>query len=192
MGENNRQEREFYRTEASLQFFWGPDTLAGRQAMIMDSQMWDSQSQLESAARLILDDEGGDSPAMRPLFTVIRWLDFKLDLILQHLRSRDQAENFPGQGATSDLSGSGFGVSGPIDAEPGQRILVCLALPDMPSRPIFALGEVVRTGEHDAAGQAAAGVHFLEIAEADRERVIRFTFAQQRRLLAQRNQGDQE
>lgn len=192
MSENSRQEREFYRTQANLQFFWGPDTLAGRQAMTMDSQIWDGQSQLESAARLILDDESADSQADHLLLTVIRWLDFKLDVILHHLRARDQATNFPGQGTTSDLSGSGFGVAGQIEAEPGQHILVCLALPDMPSRPIFALGEVARSSGEEAGGQASTGVRFLEIAEADRERVVRFTFTQQRRLLAQRNQGGQE
>ncbi|MFH1034734.1 MAG: PilZ domain-containing protein [Pseudomonadota bacterium] len=189
MSDNYREGREFFRTEARLPVFWGPDTLAARQAMAMDTEMWDNQSQLESAARQVLED-GSVPESMRPLLTVMRWLDFKLDLILHHVRNREQAAHFPGRTFTTDLSGSGFGVAGPMDLEAGGRVLVSLALPDAPSRPIFALAEVVRAGAEELSHGAAAAVRFVDIAESDRERIIRYTFAQQRRLLAQRNQGD--
>jgi len=191
MNDQFREEREFFRTSAGVLVFWGPDTLAGRQAMAMDSEMWDNQSQLEAAARQVLDD-GSAQESLRPLLTVLRWLDFKLDLLLHHMRNREQATFFPGRDTTTDLSGSGFGVVEPLGVEPGTRILISLALPDEPSRPVFALGEVVRASQENQSQGAAAAVRFLEIAESDRERVIRFTFTQQRRLLAQRNQGDQD
>jgi hypothetical protein len=189
MSESNREEREFFRTAARLPVFWGADTLAARQAMAMDAEMWDNQSQLEGAAHQAFED-GAVPESLRPLLTVMRWLDFKLDLILHHVRNREQAAHFPGRAFTTDISGSGFGVAEPLGLESGGGILVSLALPDAPSRPIFALGEVVRLGEEDMSHGAAAAVRFVDIAESDRERIIRYTFAQQRRLLAQRNQND--
>jgi hypothetical protein len=189
MSENFREGREFFRTEAHLPVFWGPDTLAARQAMAMDAEMWDNQSLLEGAARQVLEDGSGPE-ALRPLLTVMRWLDFKLDLILHHVRNREQATHFPGRTFTTDLSGSGFGVAEALPFEAGGRVLVSLALPDAPSRPIFALAEVVRAGEDELSHGASGAVCFVDIAESDRERIIRYTFAQQRRLLAQRNQGD--
>jgi hypothetical protein len=189
MSESFREAREFFRTQARLPVFWGPDTLAARQAMAMDTEMWDNQSQLEGAARQVFED--GQVPEnLRPLLTVMRWLDFKLDLILHHVRNREQAAHFPGRTFTTDISGSGFGVTDPLGQETGARILVSLALPDAPSRPIFALGEVVRAGEEDLSHGAVAAVCFEDIAESDRERIIRYTFAQQRRILAQRSQGE--
>lgn len=191
MSDNPREEREFFRTAAGIMVFWGPDTLAGRQAIALDSKMWEGQGEMEAAARKALQDDKGPE-ALRPLLSVMRWLDFKLDMILHQIRLHEQAAHFPGRATTTDISGSGFGLAEPLGLEAGSRILVSLALPDEPSRPITALGEVVRAAEADLALGAAAAVRFLEIAEADRERLIRFTFNQQRRLLAQRNQGEQE
>ncbi|MBI5522377.1 MAG: PilZ domain-containing protein [Desulfarculus sp.] len=191
MTDNHREEREFFRTAASLMVFWGPDTLAGRQALALDSKLWEGHGEMEAAARKALEDEKAPE-ALRPVLSVMRWLDFKLDLILHQMRLREQAAHFPGRATTTDLSGSGFGVAEPLGVEVGSRVLVSLALPDEPSRPVTALGEVVRAGEADLAHGAASAVRFLDIAEIDRERLIRFTFNQQRRLLAQRNQGEQE
>jgi len=186
MSETAREEREFFRTTAGVMVYWGPDTLAGRQAIALDSKMWGGHGELEAASRMALED---DKPpeALRSMLSVLRWLDFKLNMLLNQMRMHEQAAHFPGRATTTDISGSGFGVAEPLGVEVGGRILVMLALPDEPSRPITAVGEVVRAGEADAS--AAAAVRFLDIAETDRERLIRFTFNQQRRLLAQRNQG---
>lgn len=190
MSDNPREEREFFRTAASLMVFWGPDTIAGRQALALDSKLWEGQGEMEAAARKALEDEKASPEALRPLLSVMRWLDFKLDMVLHQMRLREQAAHFPGRATTTDISGSGFGVAEPLGLEVGNRILVSLALPDEPSRPVTALGEVVRAGEADLAHGASSAVRFLDIAELDRERLIRFTFNQQRRLLAQRNQGE--
>lgn len=189
MSDNSREEREFFRTAAGIMVFWGPDTLAGRQAIALDSKMWEGQGELEAAARKALEDDKSPE-SLRPLLSVMRWLDFKLDMILHQMRMHEQAAHFPGRATTTDISGSGFGVAEVLSVEVGGRILVLLALPDEPSRPITALGEVVRAGEADLVHGAASAVRFVDIAEADRERLIRFTFNQQRRLLAQRNQGE--
>lgn len=183
MSDNQRSDREYFRASANLRVFYGPDTMAGRQAMAMDSEMWLNQTQLEAAARQVLE-EAGVSEAERPLLSVLRWMDFKIDLVLHHLRLREHALHFPHQTMTTDVSGSGVGLQQNVALTVGEQVLQALYLPDNPSRPVYAVTEVVRVDENQPGARAA--LSFVEIAEGDRERVIRFGFAQQRRMLAQR------
>jgi c-di-GMP-binding flagellar brake protein YcgR len=139
---------------------------------------------LESAARQVVED-GAISDSLKPLLNVLLWVDFKIDLILHHLRNNEMTSHFPHLETTSDISGSGFGLTPGSKLKPGTRIVLTMTLPDAPSRPLFAVGEVVRCGDAKS-GEQAAAVQFIEISEADRERLIRFTFRQQRRELARR------
>lgn len=189
MNDTAREEREFFRTTAELLVFWGPDSLAGRQAMLLDAKLWEGQGELEAAAHQAMEDDKTPD-ALRPLLMVLRWLDFKMDMIMHQMRSHEQSAHFPGRARTTDVSGSGFGVAEPLGLEVGSRILVYMPLPDDPARPIMALGEVVRAGECDFGQGAAAAVRFVDILEANRERLIRYTFNRQRKMLAQRNQGE--
>ncbi len=190
MSQEEKSQREFFRAPAELTVLFGPDEPAGRQAMAMDKEMWQTQAQLESAAREILEGQGGDL-SYSPLLKVLRWLDFKLDLVLYHLRFREMAEHFPHQGTTLDISGTGLGFTGEELPRRGETILVCLLLPDSPARPILAVGEVVREGQ-DQQGRPVAAVNFLDIGEEDRERLIRFTFQKQRKQLAKRAEEEFE
>lgn len=183
MSESERSEREFFRAPAQLRVFYGPDTMAGRQAMAMDSEMWANQAQLEAAARQVMEDVSvADSD--RPLLSVLRWMDFKVDLVLHHLRLREHALHFPHNTLTTDLSGSGVGLRQNVALNVGESVLMALYLPDNPSRPVYSVAEVVRVEENQPGARAA--LRFGDIAESDRERVIRFGFTQQRRILAQR------
>jgi hypothetical protein len=187
MSEGERSEREYFRAPAQLRVFYGPDTMAGRQAMAMDAEMWANQTQLESAARQVLE-EAAVAEAERPLLSVLRWMDFKIDLALHHLRLREHALHFPHQAMTTDISGSGVGLKDNVALNVGETVLAALYLPDNPSRPVYAVSLVVRVEDNQPGARAA--LRFAEIAESDRERVIRFGFAQQRRILAQR-MGDE-
>ncbi len=183
MSEATPSEREFFRAKATLRVFYGPESLAGRQAMAMDGEMWSNQSRLEAAARQVMEEAGVDE-SHRPLLSVMRWMDFKLDLVLHHLRLREQQVHFPHQATTTDVSGSGLGLDSNQGLTVGQRAMLALYLPEDPSRPVYAVAEVVRVADLQYGAKAA--FRFLEIAESDRERVIRFGFDQQRRALAQR------
>jgi hypothetical protein len=191
MGDSSASDREFFRAAAALTVNYGPDTRQGRQALVMDQEVWETQAALESQARQIMEEEGvGDNE--KPLLKVLAWLDFKLDLVLYHLRSQDHKKHFPYQGSTTKISGSGFGLAEPCEMEPGSRVLVSIVLPDAPWRPVLALGEVVRSDAGtEAAGSAASAVRFVEISETDRERVIRFTFKKQRQELSRRTEEEQ-
>ncbi len=184
-----QSEREFFRAPASLYVFYGPESLQSRQAMAMDAGLLDTQSDLEAAARQIL--EGTEAPEnLRPIFKVLRWLDYKLDMILHQMRQADRQALFPRHLETVDISGCGFGISEAGDLKTGQRIILAMSLPDAPTRTIYAVGQVARVSEEQVGEkQAQAAVQFVEISDNDRERIIRFTFNQQRRLLANRAQG---
>ncbi|MFH1060931.1 MAG: PilZ domain-containing protein [Pseudomonadota bacterium] len=187
MTESDRSEREYFRAPARLRIVFGPDTMAGRQAMAMDTEMWVNQSQLESAARQVLED-ASVAEGERPLLSVLRWMDFKIDLVLHHLRLREHALHFPHQGMTTDISGSGVGLEDNVALTVGGSVLVALYLPDNPSRPVYAGADVVRVEANQPGAKAA--LRFKDLAESDRERVIRFGFTQQRRMLAQRMEDE--
>ncbi len=187
MNENNSSERQFYRTSVRLLVRYGTENESSRQAMAMDQEMWAMQSKLEEAAGAVWEKQSLSESVM-PLLDVIRWMDFKIDMILYHLRTREYDLHFPGKMNVVNISGSGLGVCGESDLTLGQRIILAINLPNSPWRPVYAIGEVVRADQPDDCDDNHIGINFVEIADSDRERIIRFTFEQQRRQLARRNQ----
>jgi hypothetical protein len=185
MSNGELAERDYYRTPARLNVKLGPDTDEGRRAMALDIELWQMQSGLESRANRIFEDLPVPEDS-KPLLDVIRWLDYKLDLVLYHLRDKELNRYFPDRTVTTDVSGSGLGLSGELSYREGDNILVSLTLPDSPARPIYICGQVVRSTAKEDARQVGMAVKFVEINELDRERLIRFNFRQQRRSLAQR------
>ncbi len=183
MGDSSASDREFFRASAELTVHYGPDTRGGRQALAMDHEVWGTMATLEEQARQIMEDENvGDDE--KPVLKVLRWLDFKLDMVLYHLRSQDQRQHFPYQGTTTDISGSGFGMVEPCELELGSRILMSITLPSAPWRPVMAVGEVVHS-DSIREGTLSA-VHFSDISDTDRERIIHYTFSKQRKELSRR------
>lgn len=186
MNGNPQSEREFYRTGARLPLRFGPDTHEGRRSMAMDSEVWKTQSELEEAARRALE-EGDKNPELAPLVSMLRYLDYKVDLILYQLRSAGIGDHFPHHTYTTDISGSGLAVRAHPNLHMDDQVIINLSLPDLPSRPIFAVAKVVRAGSGD---EGEAGLALLEISDTDRERLVRFTFAKQREELSRRSQEE--
>ena len=186
MGETT-SDREYFRAAAELTVHYGPDTRQGRQAMALEQEVWSTMAALETQARRIMEEDGV-SDEHKPLLKVLQWLDFKLDLVLYHLRSQEQRQHFPYQATTTDISGSGFGLAEVCELELGSRMILSLTLPDAPSRPVVAVGEVVRS--EPPGGGAASAVRFVEISDTDRERIIHFTFQKQRQEIARRSEEE--
>ncbi len=191
--EQQSDGRNFYRTTAKLTVRYGPDTAEARRAMAVDEELWRTQSNLEQAARNVLEMEGSAASDDATL-TVLRWLDFKLDLILYHLRLSQHELHFPYVTHTTDISGSGMGLADPQGLAVGDTILFVLELPDAPYRAIYGSAKVIWLKENPKPGEAPCAVQLVDISEVDRERIVRFTFQQQRRELAKRNEEavDQE
>lgn len=183
LDQDQNDGREFFRIAAEVQVFHGPDTAEARQAMAINRDMWDAQSRLEQAARAVMDMEGSLDNNM---LTVMQWLDFKLDLVLHQLRLSQHPLHFPTTTTTANLSGSGLGLAKAQGLAEGDNILLAVELPDAPYRAIYAAARVIWTAEPAGPGEVAAAVRFSEISDVDRERIIRFTFRQQRRDLARR------
>lgn len=187
MTNDNNKERQYFRTSVQLTVRYGAESQDARRAMAMDQELWDMQSSLEESAREVWEKQSLPESVL-PLLNVIRWMDFKIDMVLYHLRMREHDVHFPNKLEINDISGSGLGVVGDSELVPGQRLILSVNLPNSPWRPVYAVGEVVGTNKPDAGGIDHVGINFIEIAESDRERIIRFTFEQQRRQLARRNQ----
>jgi hypothetical protein len=186
MSQESSASRDYFRVPASLTIRLGPDSPEGRQAMALDEELWQAQSGLEQRANGILENLAVTED-LKPLLEVIHWLDFKLDLVLYQLRSRELDQFFPIQTMTTDVSGSGMGLKSAAGLSLGDLVLLALNLPDVPARPLYASGQIVRTDPEDDRDQAQIGVKFLDISETNRERLIRFNFRQQRRALAARS-----
>lgn len=189
MSQEENSCREFYRTESEVLVRYGPDTVEARHAMAMDQDTWHIQSQLEAAARHAMD-EAVLPEGMEPVMAALKWLDYKLDLVLYHLTSPKVAAFFPQHAVTSDISGSGLSLANTGDLKVGQRILLNICLSDSPSRTIYAVGEVVRVDSAEEAGEPFTAVRFEDISEEDRERIVRYNFRQQRKDLAKRAEED--
>jgi hypothetical protein len=191
MNDSQNSDREFFRAPAKLYVFYGPESAQSRQAMALNAEVWRDHSDLEASARRAMDEK--DVPeSMRGMLNVLRWMDFKLDIILSQMRSAERQAAFPNHLETTDISGAGIGMVDCGQLKIGERIIMAFTLPDSPSQPIYCVGEVVRVADDTTSdGQARAAVRFEEIAESDRERVIRFTFNQQRRLISQRKGIDE-
>lgn len=191
MSDSQSSDREFFRAPAKLYVFYGPESAQARQAMTLNAEVWRDAGELEANARRVMDDK--ELPEnMRGLLNVLRWLDYKLDLLLGQMRSHERQAAFPHHLETIDISGAGIGMVDSGQLKQGERVIMAFTLPDSPNQPIYCVGEVVRVGgETTSDGQARAAVRFDEIAESDRERVIRFTFNQQRRMISQRKGGDE-
>ena len=55
MGDPPTSDREYYRAAAELTVHYGPDIRQGRQALVMDQEVWDSMALLETQVRQIMD-----------------------------------------------------------------------------------------------------------------------------------------
>lgn len=189
MDQSQGKDRNYYRANAEIMVRYGPVNEKARHAMAMDQETWRFQAQLEAAARSGLEAAMSDD-ATKPLADMLRWLDYKLDLVLYHLTAEKMAEFFPHQALTVDISGSGLGLAEVPDLGQDQQILLSIALPDAPSRPIYAVGKVVRKHGQAEPGKPRAAVTFEDISDDDRERIIRYNFRQQRRELARRTEEE--
>jgi hypothetical protein len=132
-------------------------------------------------------DPGGLPPAY--LGEVIEFLiqiDDKLDRVMDlliHGKGGDSAPPVVLQ--TVDISGAGMSMvlSAPLGV--GQLLQITIRFPGSPLGLFKVLGEVVRIEPASEKEEVVyhAGVRFLEITDAERDRLVAYTFMQQRRTI---------
>ncbi len=132
-------------------------------------------------------DGDDDAPAyLGDLVEFLVQIDDKLDRVMDlliHGKGGDAAP--PEVLQTIDISGAGMFMvlSAPLDV--GQLLQVTIRFPGFPLGLFKVLGEVVRI--EPAAEERGAvyhtGVQFLEMTDAERDRLVAYTFMQQRRTI---------
>ena len=115
-------------------------------------------------------------------------LDEKMDRIMAQLNPEGRAD--PNQvkvKETIDISGSGMRMvmNGKVDV--GQQMLISMRMPGFPMGLFRAYGEVVRvepcSNTSHAKGTCQVGIRFVDVSEDKRERLIAYTFQQQRKKI---------
>lgn len=86
----------------------------------------------------------------------------------------DNGELPPETVSTKDISGGGMQIVSPAPVNYGAKLRVALDLPEYGG--IKAIGEVVRVDRLNDAGVYWIALRFTEIAEKDREKIIKFVF----------------
>ncbi len=107
-------------------------------------------------------------------------MDNKLDAILARLQGEDLTRVFEYSLLTSNLSGGGMRFTCEYPLKPGDNIEVALQLSELPVQTVFVAGSV------DRAGAGAYQIEFAGIREQDRDEIIRFVVAEERRQIRQK------
>ncbi len=129
-----------------------------------------------------MEELSSDSPEMYSLL-------LEINQRLKALMSQTMAEGafeIP-EARIENISGGGLKMLCNKNFAPGDRLDIRLFLPDQ-SQDIEVTGEVVWTCENIEGGYKV-GVQFVDIDERVRERVVRYIFAWQRRMLRSGKKG---
>lgn len=132
-------------------------------------------------------DPDGDPPAyMAEMVEFLIQIDDKLDRVMDlliHGKGSDAAP--PAVLQTVDISGAGMSMvlSAPLGV--GQLLQIAIRFPGFPLGLFKVLGEVVRIEPASEKEDVVyhAGVRFLEMTDAERDRLVAYTFMQQRRTI---------
>ena len=181
------EKREFVRTDLSIQA-----TLAPIDQNELDRKL--SLKQMFSSDRdEALDDpdaEASDSTknAIYDLAEFLILINEKIDRISNFLGIDQTDEDSLRVIRTSNISGSGISMVITHPLEIGQLLNISLSIPDFPLGVFKGRGEVMRSArlKGKESHLYEAGFRFLDLNEEQRERLVSFTFRQQRKTIRQR------
>ena len=180
------QNREFYRVPAKIRVFFSPETFEARQAMIADYEMVMALApEMPEHLRRNFTDLSQIHEKLRPIYSLLQWVDFKVDAALFQLRVLARNNIFNNHLITSDISTTGFGFTKPLDVPVNTKLLLSLHLPDDPVRPLYTVGVLIRNGETTGGQpieQSPCAIRFDELSDMDEERISRFAFSYERKL----------
>ena len=109
----------------------------------------------------------------------------KLDKVIDMLGGEHPDQNHIHVEETVNISGSGVSFIVSSSVPVGSLLDISLFIPDFPMGMFNVQGEVIRInpGKGDEAGCYEIGIKFLNLSEEERERLIEYTFRQQRRTI---------
>lgn len=181
------EKREFVRTDLSIQATLAPigQNKLGRKLSLKQVFSSDRDETLDDPDAEISDSTKN---AIYDLAEFLIQIDEKIDRITDFLGIDSTDEDSLQVIRTLNISGSGISMVITRPLEVGQLLDISLSIPDFPLGVFRAQGEVMRSSQ--LKGKEfhlyEAGIRFLDLNEEQRERLISFTFRQQRRTIRQR------
>jgi PilZ domain-containing protein len=135
--------------------------------------------------KLTTEDSENGASLSGPLLQWLIHIDEKLNRILQKLEPDTEDAEAVCVGNARNISGVGLNLALDSPMPIGQKILISFPLPGLSASPFQAYGEVVRVRQKDENGEKVfeIGVKFIIINEVEREKLIAYSFCEQRKVI---------
>ena len=120
------------------------------------------------------------------IYSYLRMIDKKLDIILDHLAESQDEKTYARRHVDVNIGGAGMRFISDIDLGIGVYVELKVILPVLPYPKITALCQVTRSKEVELASDAVnweIALKFLTINENDRDLLINYLFARERESL---------
>ena len=116
----------------------------------------------------------------------------KLDIVIDLLGGEKSNQNTIGVQETVNISGSGVSLVVSTSVDVGLLLDISLFIPNFPLGVFNVQGEVIRVEPKrgDNSGLFKIGIKFLNMSDEERERLISYTFRQQRRTIRDTKEHD--
>jgi hypothetical protein len=134
---------------------------------------------------VIKGNDNAIGPVISSLVTVLHHIDEKLDRIIEKLEEKVVGGHDVEVLETVDISGSGISLILSRPLAKGDTLKLSITLPGFPYGRLETLGRVVRLEEIEEKGGTLfkAGIEFIGLGEDEKERLVQYTFSQQRRQI---------
>jgi len=190
-GQTKEEKREFVRAPLNIDARVKP----------IDNEDLDRKHHMRSAFSSLPLPGGSseDSDRIGVPDTVISYLmefmfqvNEKLDMVIDLLGGEKSNQHTIGVLETVDISGSGVSLVVSTAVEVGLLLDISLFIPDFPLGVFNVQGEVIRVEpkQGDNSGLYEIGIKFLNMSDEERERLISYTFRQQRRTIRDTKEYD--
>lgn len=181
------EKREFVRTDLSIQASLVPIDQMEMNRKRYVKQMFSSHYE-EGIDDADADGSGFTKQAFYDLAELLIQTNEKIDRIMDFLGLDQTDEDSLQVIRTVNISGSGISLVITHPLEIGQLLDISLSIPGFPMGVFRAQGELKRISplKGKESHLYEAGIKFLNLNEAQRERLISFTFRQQRKTIRQR------
>ena len=131
------------------------------------------------------DRVGAQDTVISYLMEFMFQINEKLDIVIDLLGGEKSNQNTIGVQETVNISGSGVSLVVSTSVDVGLLLDISLFIPNFPLGVFNVQGEVIRVKPKrgDNSGLYEIGIKFLDMSDEERERLIAYTFRQQRRTI---------